>query len=126
MNLIYNFTLEESDDIEMLLRMLNMDNNDSKITNEHHENPDFCHVFQDEITIEFYTFRLYKNLCDIHQDMLEFMRRCENLKLCNDILKQHLNRAEAENRITHLRKPEPHSRFTVHEFGPEDEYLFND
>lgn len=136
MNLMNNYVLDDSDNITLLLKMLSIDISDEKKQtlnkNTHHEKDDeMIAVINDQVDEQYYVYKVYDALRDMYAELLLYMKKCDNLSIYNETLKQHIKHIEMQHDIT-IKKMEQsslvlhkNSRFVTYE-PKDEEFLFND
>lgn len=116
MNLLNDIKLAESDDIIALLNYVAI-SDDSIINTIHHEADDeFKDLFNHENDYDFYVSRMYNSMVHIYTDMMIYVKKCESLSICNDLLKSHISELETTRKYSN-------SLFVLND--ADDEHLFS-
>ncbi len=90
MNLLNHINLEETDNIELLLSVLEIED-EEKVTTEHHElDEELQSAINQSIDIHNYTSKLYQAMLDMYFENCELRKKIDVLTTCNELLKAHI------------------------------------
>lgn len=90
MNLLNHIKLEETDNIELLLSVLEIEV-EEKVTTEHHEpDEELQNAINQPINIHNYTSQLYQAMLSMYFENCELRKKVDVLTACNELLKVHI------------------------------------